>query len=98
MAELSDNGASLPQRLKPPIVCCVGCGTEGPLFNNKTCNSFAGNLTDNVNLLLVAGIDFVVVIRFPGYDWLGFKVVSRRRRRRLPLQSRSVPRIIRRRL
>src|SRR5215468_11205931 len=77
------------------FLCCSSvakwCRRAG--FSWASPSTVAGGLVCNRHPLAVL-IDFVVVVGFPGHDWLPFKVVGCRRRRNRPLQSGGVPRIV----
>src|SRR5215831_6871097 len=51
-------------------------------------------LSDNLRDLLVAFVDLLVVIGFPGHDRFFLEIESCRWRLRLPLESGCVPRIV----
>src|SRR5271155_888756 len=70
--------------------CSAGLCACSSTTTGLACNGNLPHLRNRVNLL--------VVISFPGHDRLLVKIERRRRRRRLPLQSRGVPWIRRRRL
>src|SRR5215469_7136022 len=89
---------SVPRKIHMPRLeesfCCSSVAKWCSNAGLSRCSMAVAWLSDNVSLLRLMCVEFVVVIRFPSHDRFLIEIEGSRRRLRLPLEPGGVPRIV----